>query len=245
MFSFQNDFPNLDYITYRIPKKNGKIRVISEPNRRLKLCQYEMMETLKTFPVHDCAHGFVTGRSIVTNAHPHICQGFVLNVDLKDFFPSVDRSKVEAVFSKFNLSGYEDIVLLNGVLPQGAPTSPVISNLAMFALDNAMQSLANTYGYAMTRYADDITFSGKVFSKTILSKIVDLIHEYGFKVNDSKTKLFFRSQRMLVTGLVVNERVNITRKLRRKIRAMKHQFDSLTEVEKQWLAGMNGVTSML
>ncbi len=245
MFSFDNNFPSLDYITYRIPKSNGKIRIINEPNRRLKLCQYEIMEVLKTFPIHDCAHGFVTGRSIVTNAEPHIGQGFVLNIDLKDFFPSVDRSKVEDVFHYLGLTGYENIVLLDNALPQGAPTSPVISNLVMVELDEAMQSLADDYGYAMTRYADDITFSGKVFSKTILSKIADLIPKYGFSINHSKTKLLFKSQRMIVTGLVVNEKVNITRNLRRKIRAMKHQEDSLTEIEKQWLAGMNGLTSML
>jgi retron-type reverse transcriptase len=203
------------------------------------------MEVLKTFSVHACAHGFITGRSIVTNAKPHVGQGFVLNIDLKDFFPTVDRSKVEAVFLKYGLSGYEDIVLLDNVLPQGSPTSPVISNLAMFDLDTELQALANDYGYNLTRYADDITFSGKVYSKTILSKVYSLICKHGFNPNKEKTKLFFKSQRQVVTGLVVNEKVNITRKLRRKIRAMKHQEDSLTEMEKQWLAGMNGITSML
>lgn len=244
--SFHLTPPNISYNVYKIRKKSGKMRVITAPNPILKQCQREIMEYLNTIPLSDHAHGFVEGRSIVSNAKNHVNKKYVLNIDLKDFFPSVNRNMVEDLFEEVNLpKEYVDIVLLNDVLPQGSPCSPVISNLICRDMDRDMYNYAESLNLSYSRYADDMTFSGDNINRGVIKKIYAIVKKHNLIVNKEKTIVLGRHKQQMVTGLIVNEKVNITRKTRRRIRAMKHQYEELSEYEKQYLAGMNGVEEMI
>lgn len=246
-FRFERgNFPDISYRVYSVRKKNGKMRIITAPNDYLKDCQYEVMRFLSKVPVSEYAHGFVEGRSIVTNALNHTNKKYVLNIDLKDFFPSVKRDKVGELFNSLGLSSKAlDVVLREGCLPQGSPCSPVISNLICLKLDCYISEYAKERELSYSRYADDITLSGDNVSQSTIDDLYEIIYRYGLVPNKEKTIVLGRHKRQVVTGLVVNEGVNISRTVRRKIRAMKHQYDSLDERERQYLAGMNGIEQMI
>lgn len=238
--------PTISYKIYRISKGNGKFRIITAPNPELKSLQKKIMNDLEKLPLHDSAHGFIKGRSIATNAQPHIKKKFVLNIDLKDFFPSIKTKMVKALFKKI---GYDETmtnyVVYKGGLPQGSPCSPVISNLYCIELDKELKKLADDLNYSYTRYADDLTFSGQEYSSGFIKKVYSVVKSYGLKVNYSKTKIKWRNQRQSVTGIVVNEKLNIPVELRKKVRAMNHQFNKLDKESKHYLAGMKGFKTVL
>lgn len=245
-FSFLNNMPDISYRTYSIRKKNGKLRTITAPNPILKQCQREIMDHLNKVPLSNSAHGFIEGRSIVTNAVNHINKKYVLNIDLKDFFPSVTRDRVECLFQELDMpSECVDLVLLNDVLPQGSPCSPVISNLICRDMDKDMEEYANTLNLSYTRYADDMTFSGDNINRDVINHIYSIVRKHKLIVNKEKTVVLGRHKRQLVTGLVVNEKVSIPKETRKRVRAMMHQFDTLTEYEQQYLVGMNGIHQMI
>jgi RNA-directed DNA polymerase len=176
------------YYRFTISKRTGGERVILAPKAELKAIQQQILnEILARVPVHSQAHGFVNGRSIVTNATPHIGQAYVLNLDLKDFFPTITYARVCGLFSSLGYPLYvarelaflcttDDRQLETRLidnkktklyvshdinrLVQGAPTSPAISNLIARRLDARLYGLARSMGFTYTRYADDLTFSG-------------------------------------------------------------------------------------
>ena len=245
-FSFLNNLPNISYTTYSIRKKNGKLRTITAPNPILKQCQREIMEHLNKVPLSDSAHGFIEGRSIVTNAVNHINKKYVLNIDLKDFFPSVTKDRVKDLFQELDIPmECVDLVLLNDVLPQGSPCSPVISNLICRDMDRDMEEYAKTLNLSYSRYADDMTFSGDNINRDVINNIYAIVRKHRLIVNKEKTVVLGRHRRQLVTGLVVNEKVSIPKETRKRVRAMMHQFDTLTEYEQQYLVGMNGIHQMI
>ncbi len=237
--------PEISYKIYKIKKPNGKFRKITAPNDNLKSFQKEIMLYLSQFSIHNLAHGFVSGRSIATNALPHIKKNFVLNIDLKNFFPSVKRHMIIPLFQKLNIEKFVDYVLYEDGLAQGSPCSPVITNLYCYDLDKNLEKLSKEFGYSYTRYADDLTFSGNKLCKGFIKKVYIIVKDYGLIINKEKTKIQKRNVRQTVTGVVVNEKLNICRKTKKKIRAMKHQYESLTEYEKQYLCGMNGLEVVL
>lgn len=148
------------YKNYRVRKKNGKFRVISEPSPELKAMQWAILAQLETIPLLDCVHGFVQGRDVVSNATPHKQQRYVLNIDVKDFFPSIKAERCLHQVSRWRawtsdeLDWMEAICFWEGVLPQGAPTSPVLANIYMHPFDVYMELLAKRLGLSYTRYAD-------------------------------------------------------------------------------------------
>lgn len=233
--------PHISYKIYKIKKSNGKFRTITAPNDNLKFFQKNIMLYLSQFSIHNSAHGFVSGRSIATNALPHIKKKFVLNIDLKNFFPSVKKDMLLPLFQKLNIEKFIDYVLYDGGLAQGSPCSPVITNLYCYELDKELEGLSQKFNYSYTRYADDLTFSGEKLARGFIKKIYSVVRKYGLIINKEKTKIQRRNVRQTVTGVVVNEKLNICRKTKKKIRAMKHQYESLTEYEKQYLCGMNGL----
>lgn len=240
------DMPTISYKTYRISKGNGKFRVITAPNPELKSLQKKIMNDLEQFQIHDSAHGFIKGKSIATNALPHIKKKFVLNIDLKDFFPSIKTNMVKSLFKQI---GYDesmtDYVVYMGGLPQGSPCSPVISNLYCIQLDEELKELADSFDYSYTRYADDLTFSGQEYSSGFIKKVYAIVKSHNLIVNYSKTKIKWRNQRQSVTGIVVNEKLNIPVELRKKVRAMNHQFDKLDKASRYYLSGMKGFKTVL
>ena len=231
------------YRTYRIPKRNGKYRVIREPNPELKAMQWAIAEKLNTIPLMDCVHGFVLGRDIVSNAKCHQQKRYVLNVDIKDFFPSIASAPMRYILG-YHIKDEESIAWIaticfwNDCLPQGAPTSPVLANLYMEDLDILFSTLAERNGWSYSRYADDITFSGddslKEKTEALIGAIDKWLGQYHLIRNQKKTKLMPYYQRQVVTGVVVNnERLTLSRKTKEEWfqRLKGRLFNSLDEHE--------------
>ncbi|MGB0384489.1 MAG: reverse transcriptase family protein [Ardenticatenaceae bacterium] len=234
--------------TLSIPKRSGGERLILAPKEELKALQRQVLrDLLDKVPPADAAHGFVRERSIVTNALPHIGKQVILNLDLKDFFPSIIYPRVRGLFISlgYSFSVGSTLALLctahereafdhNGKryyisvgprhLVQGAPTSPALANLIAYRLDRRLTGLANKHDFTYTRYADDLTFSGDEFetARRLLGLIPRIVEDEGFTINQSKTRLLRASSRQIVTGLVVNDQLSTPRQLRRRLRAILH-----------------------
>lgn len=236
------------YRHFNIKKKSGGTRLITAPKTKaFKHILRYVNEILKSLyaPSH-YATGFTPGRSVLTNAQVHIGQNYVLNIDLKDFFPSIHQPRVwkRLQLKPFNfpvpianlIAGLccmkETVENEDGskayryVLPQGAPTSPIITNMICDTLDRRLAGLAKRFGLNYTRYADDITFSSmhNVYQKDgdFWIELKRIIASQGFTINKKKTRLQKRGFRQEVTGLVVNEKPNVTRRYTREIRDLLH-----------------------
>jgi len=236
------DGSDTDYYTFNIPKKKGGFRKIDAPGAILKGIQKRIGFLLNVIYYRmrpACVHGFVKNIhdgtesfSIVSNASAHTGSGYVLNMDIRDFFHSIDIRRVKTLFMSYPFFLSNDMAAYMALLttyrdrlPMGAPTSPVISNLACFLFDRRMMRFAEEQRLSFTRYADDLSFSSnhKIMDSTILA-IKGIMQDYGFVLNEEKTRLYTGGGRQLVTGLKVNEKVNVDRKFIRSIRAMLHNW---------------------
>ena len=245
-------YKNIDsqYYRFTIPKKSGEERVIEAPTKNLKSIQRGINELLHdVFTPEDQAHGFAIGKSIHTNSDIHIENKWILNIDIKDFFPSVSKGRLITVLqlnqinrSRFMANKIALFCTHRKQLPQGAPTSPTLTNIVSRRLDIRLKGLANSYNFNYSRYADDITFSGpsKSASKKILSILELILKLEGFELNKAKTRLLPSSLRQEVTGLTVNLFRNTTRKYRRNIRAILNNCNKTTISE---VAFQNGYES--
>jgi RNA-directed DNA polymerase len=235
------------YHRWDIPKKTGGERGISAPKKKLSNAQHWVLDQiLNKLPVDENAHGFVAQKSVVTNARPHVKKKIVANMDLKDFFPTLTFKRVKGLFQKLGYSEHVATVLallttepprvaatLDGkklyvalgdrVLPQGACTSPALTNLVCKRLDKRLAGLAKSFGAAYTRYADDLTFSGDDFdAKKLLGRARNILEAEGFVVHPDKTRVMRKGRRQEVTGVVVNQRPSIPRDEWRQLRAILH-----------------------
>lgn len=233
------------YKTFYIPKKNGKLREISAPNRNLKEILYYLNMMLgEVYQASPSAMGFVKGRSIVDNAKLHIGQNYVLNLDLSDFFTSISQSRVckRLQLAPFNFN--EDVAkIISGLcckkvvkdqkkgyaLPQGAPTSPLLTNAVCDFLDKKLRRLSFSHGVKYSRYADDMTFSSmhNVYQEDsdFMKSLFSFIEEERFTVNPEKTRLQKRGERQEVTGLTVNDKVNTAHKYTRELRNILYMWE--------------------
>ena len=224
------------YKTFSIPKKNGDSRTIKAPIPPLKHIQKKLSYLLNLFFYpQNAVNGFVLGRSIVSNAQYHVGKRFVYNIDLKDFFTSVKFIRVRQVFMSkpFQFNELVSSILANlccedGSLPQGSPVSPIITNFICLKLDTRLSELAKAYQLSYTRYADDLTFSSNnnIFKKDLIFKIKSIIADERFTVNNKKERLQTKSERQEVTGVIVNEKLNVSRKYIKEIRAMLHSWEN-------------------
>lgn len=218
--------PSMFYRSFEIPKRKGGTRVISAPTPVLMYTQKWIYENiLKPQTVlSDNTVGFVPGKSIVDNASPHLGNKYLLKIDLKDFFPSIKIGRVISVFKGlgyFHRTSYclASLCCKDGCLPQGAPTSPIISNIVAKRLDSRLIGLCKKYQISYTRYADDLTFSGDYISVKFLSIVTDIIETEGFLVNESKTKILGEKSKKIITGVSISSgKTTIPRALKRKIR---------------------------
>jgi retron-type reverse transcriptase len=165
----------------------------------------------------------VKGRSVITNAQRHVGKAFVFSVDIKDFFPSVGPQMVLAIFEALGFRGEAANLLVqattwDGQLPQGAPTSSAIANLSMTRVDVRLEGLASKHGFDYTRYVDDLTFSGPERLKKFRGLIQKIVEEEGFIVNPRKILTMHSGMRQVVTKIVVNTKLNLTREDRKEIR---------------------------
>ncbi len=224
----------LDYHEFSIKKKSGKLRRISAPNPDLKFLQRRLLRRLlQRLKTHGLATGFQKGVSFVDNAKCHQSQAVIIRIDLIDFFTSTSEDVVHQYFRQigWNRKAAElltKLTTINGGLPQGAPTSPKLSNLVNFWFDFRLAELAEQHSAIYTRYADDITFSlsEDVAVHALVGKLLSLIRKAGYRPHlKKKFDIRRRHQRQIVTGLVVNERVNLSREKRRWLRAVEHRMD--------------------
>ena len=224
-----------DYHVFEIPKKSGGVRVIAAPCDELKEKQRQLLQTLYEKGTHlkkvsSYAFGFIPGRNNVSNAMVHAGKRYVLNVDIKDFFPACKEN--HRIIQKLGLTEYwSNMIFYKGSLPQGAPTSPLISNLFLSPVDMALPlilKLRISDDIHYSRYVDDITVSSNskaIFSDVCLGIIKSILKKHGFEINNEKIKKMSRSRRQEVTGLVVNSgQVTVSKQLRRKIRAAVHNI---------------------
>ncbi|MBZ4411491.1 reverse transcriptase family protein [Myxococcus sp. XM-1-1-1] len=252
------------YISWGIPKRDGGTRTITSPKPELKEAQrWVLSNVVERLPVHGAAHGFIAGRSILTNALAHHSADVVVKVDLKDFFPSVTWRRVKGLLRKGGLpentstllalmstEAPREAVQFRGKtlyvakgprsLPQGAPTSPGITNALCLKLDKRLSALSKKLGFVYTRYADDLTFS---WTKTkqpkarraqgapvavLLARVKDVVESEGFRVHPEKTRVSRKGTRQQVTGLVVNRvrdgvaSARVPRDVVRRLRAAIH-----------------------
>ncbi|HGY89775.1 MAG TPA: RNA-directed DNA polymerase [Planctomycetes bacterium] len=211
------------YIEIRIPKRHGGLRRIHAPDPSLKKAQRAVLRLLEDRMVpKSWMHGGVTGRSIVTHAAPHCGRCWVAVLDLADFFPSVRRSRVQAILEAAGFTGDALKVLLalttlGGALPQGAPTSSHLANLALFPLDRRLRSLARRWGLTYSRYLDDIALSGKRPLRPLKGPLHDAVIREGFRPSPSKTAFMGRHEPQVVTGLLVNDRLRPVKSYRRAL----------------------------
>lgn len=245
------------YRQFQIKKKSGGFREITSPYKKSFMMMLQALnEILKSLYVpSDYAMGFTEGRSVVTNASVHIGQNYILNIDLKDFFPSVEQWRVwkRLQLAPFNFSEqiasliaglcamrvkreipdeskqHENDKHYRYVLPQGAPTSPIITNMICDTLDHRLAGLAKRFGLRYSRYADDITFSSMhhVYQKDgeFWKELRKIISSQHFTINDDKTRLQRRGGRQEVTGIIVSEKLNVTQKYVRDIRNILYIWD--------------------
>lgn len=218
------------YRQFAIPKKNGSKRIITAPKDALKCVQMAIYrEILTTIPLHPACHGFVRGRSIMTNASPHTGKEMVINLDLVDFFPSISAGRIHGVFVSLGFETEEArfltrLVTFAGALPQGAPSSPTLANIVCRRLDSRLNGLASGMKGDYSRYADDLTFSGSEIIVNTLPLIREIINQEGFALAEGKLRIQRRGQRQEVTGLTTNSQVSVPRYTRRRLRAVMHQY---------------------
>ncbi|MEK5277364.1 MULTISPECIES: retron St85 family RNA-directed DNA polymerase [Paenibacillus] len=214
---------NKFYKEHQIAKSNGSLRTISTPSYNMKTIQRWILDNiLSSFAIHSNAYGFVKGRNIKDNAIIHTKKKLVLNIDIKNFFPSI---KFERVFYMFYHNGYTKeisyslaaLTTFNGALPQGAPSSPSIANIICQRMDKRLLALAVKMNADYSRYADDITISGDENIRKYIETIKSIIINEGFDINYRKLRLQTNKNMQEVTGLIVNEDVKVKRKYKKRL----------------------------
>ena len=243
-------------------KKSGGKRLISAPMPMLKQAQYHILnKLLYKLTIQDTAYGFVPDRSIVGNAEKHVGKSVVINMDLRNFFPTITYKRVKGLFKSLGYAQkYATILALlctepeteevkmdgqryfvatgERHLPQGAPTSPVITNLICRTFDKRLLGAAEKLGFTFTRYADDLTFSCLESAKPNVGKLLWIAHkivkEEGFVMHPDKLRVMHKGRHQEVTGIVVNEKLNVSRTTLKNFRALLYQIEKEGFEGKHW-----------
>ncbi len=255
------------YKRFKVAKKAGGFRLISAPMPRLKKAQlYILEQILNKTNTHPKAHGCVIGKSILSNAEPHVNKAVVINQDLKNFFPTITYNRIKGVFKSFGYSEQIavifallcsepkilDISLLgenyfaqrgNRFLPQGSPCSPAITNVLCKNMDFRLEGIAKKYGFDYSRYVDDITFSAENEQFSNIPKVLKysrkVVEDENFVLHPEKLRIMKRHQRQEVTGVVVNEKPNVNKKSLKRFRALLFQIEKDGIQGKSWNGGNN------
>lgn len=224
------------YRSVRLPKGDGSFRLISAPCRALEAAQRAILAVLEPLAkVSPACHGFTSGKSIVTNARPHVGKAVVIRVDISGFFHSIGSRRVEGIIAslgiergkakEWSITCTQSVEGKGRVLPQGAPTSPLLSNLACSDLDLSLSRISSHMGFSFTRYADDITLSGDNLKlwPNLLGLTKSCVEAHGFTVKKEKTMVMLAHCKQVIAGVVVNSKTNVTRVKRKNVRAALHQ----------------------
>ncbi|MDO4798371.1 MAG: reverse transcriptase domain-containing protein [Coriobacteriales bacterium] len=235
------------YSSFNLPKSNGVgVRRIDAPHKNLRDIQRILADKFsKIYDPTDAAFGFVRNRSTADNAYLHIKKRWVVRIDLKDFFTTITAARIHGLFRnvpfEFNdvvANVLTNLVCYRGCLPQGAPTSPILSNIICYRMDKSLTAFARKHAMKYSRYADDLIFSstkkgavrciirvGEDGSPVIGDEIKQIIQNNGFNINNEKTGLFSKGTRQMVTGIVVNEKCNFRRDEYRYLRSLFHHWE--------------------
>ena len=237
------------YGNFKIRKKSGGIREINAPRVFLKVIQRFLLDYyLVALPTHSSVHSFTKSKSIADNARIHAKKKFVGTIDIENYFGSITEEHIVNLLKSNRYFEGEpkliaDICTKDGVLPQGAPTSPILSNALLFSFDEAMSKYADESGLTYSRYADDLTISGDDRDK-VKDALEKIEHElrvgYSFKINESKKRIVSFNSRQVVTGLVVNEKAQPPRKKRHQIRAAFHNAEKKGSITTKKLNELRG-----
>ncbi|WP_417463224.1 reverse transcriptase family protein [Kordiimonas sp.] len=217
------------YREFSIPKRRGGRRRILAPQPSLLHCQrWVNKEVLQNLPISDRAFGFVSGRSAIDNAAEHLGADYLLNIDIRDFFPSIGSDTVLNAFLGLGYSPSVSLTLTEiccafGSLPQGAATSPALSNFLCRTLDAELHDLAVSRGLRYSRYADDMSFSGPAIGSDIVNKAAFIISQFGYSINEQKLRLSGPKSKKIVTGISISSgRTKLPRNRVRMIKADAH-----------------------
>ena len=217
------------YTLRKIPKRTGGFRILHEPDPLLKYIQRQILRrVLSQLPVSECARAYVSGISLRENALPHVGKEKILKLDIHDFFGNISYIQVyqhafpETLFPPSVRTLLTNLCCLDSTLPQGAPTSPCISNLVRKPFDDYMRDWCRKRQISYTRYCDDMTFSGSFDTHETIHKVSSFLLRLGFELNGKKTFICTRSRRQEVTGLIVNDHVQTSREYRRELRKEWH-----------------------
>lgn len=242
-----SSFKQQHYYYRFIIKSDTSLRLLEIPKSRLRCLQRTILKNvLQPMPVHEAAHGFVKNKNCASFAEPHVAKSLIVSMDLENYFLHIPVARITRLFQ---VAGYPvDVAsLLAGLcthrtpnqiiantpgshskylhirhLPQGAPTSPMLANLASFWLDVRLNALAKTMGYHYTRYADDLAFSCDSDNhnpKRLIRSVSDIIQAEGFRLNHQKTRVQKPGQRQCLAGLVVNEKLAVPRNIVKQLQA--------------------------
>lgn len=219
---------NIDeyYIYYSIPKNKGGTRLICEPKPKLKYLQkYIQKNILQDIPCSTFSMAYKKGVSISENAKYHINQKYILKIDLKDYFSNLKRIDVYNLFEEMSYDPNVSYILsqlccLNGSLPQGAPTSPYLSNLLTYNLDIELNDYCKSDNRNLnyTRYSDDIIISGDFNAKETIPNVIYIIKKHKLPINYDKLIVVGQHKKQEVTGIVVNDKIQVSKSYRKKIR---------------------------
>lgn len=230
--------PKSHYRSFQIPKRSGGLREIVAPYPTLLQCQrWICQQILAKTKISRVVHGYVPGRGIVTNATQHLGNEVLLKIDLRDFFPSIP---IERVVGYFKSVGYTPelayflarLCCLEDALPQGAATSPALSNILLRHMDSRLVGLSRKYKVAYSRYADDLAFSSGSLSSQFVDSVESIISEAGFIINPAKKRLISAGRRKILAGVDISSgKLRVPRVFRRQTRLDAHLAMKLGAVE--------------
>lgn len=216
------------YIQDKRKKGNGEFRVLHKPTRKMVRLQKKIrIHLLKPIPLDPCVHGYRKGHSHLTNAQVHQGNSYLAKLDIKGFFPSIHYTRVQKLFIRLGYSSdvakmLTKLTTYEYCLPQGAPTSPDISNLILAGVDEILARECKGKDLVYTRYSDDIAISGNWNFKNLVDGFIEVIERNGFLVSRKKKEFLGPSERKTVTGWIINEKVNVARDKILRLRAEIH-----------------------
>lgn len=253
-------YNNKFYKSFKLPKKSGGFRIIFCPSKEMKAVQAWILRTiLDKIPMSDSATGFRTGKNTLDNAKPHKDNRYFLCLDIEDFFPSIPYAKVYTVFKAIEYNShvshiFASLCTCKGKLPQGAVSSPALSNIICTRLDHRISGYVGKRNITYTRYADDMAFSSLSPIRLVGTKkvIVEILRSEGFELNKAKTRFLGPRRQRKVTGLIISdESLGVGRKRKRILRATIHRLvtANLSNIERGrlsrhisgWFAYMNSI----
>ena len=253
----------LAYKTFKISKKNGGFREVSQPNKLVKSIQRAIIKLfISQFPVHRCANAYVEGKSLIDNAKPHLDNSFLLKLDFENFFPSIFYHDLVTYLEQraIEVSSLDYIFIKNYLFKRnkknqyhlciGAPSSPMISNILMYSFDEMVDEMCTVLGVKYTRYADDLTFSCNDYNalQNTLVQVKEIVKNYtdikNLTINHNKTTIVGKGRSRRVTGVVITNEGNpsVGRYTRKKVRAMLHHFNNKT-LKKDDIPYLHGIIS--